>query len=258
MSGDTASLTLDSRTVSFTKFADAVASFRSLIDSLSLQVDPERGIEWEVEALEKGSATVAVRGRSRRREADVAQVISELEDVARALQSGDPIRGSAATVLAATDLVRLIDSELEEIQVQTADEDFLIRPGTPQPALVPTVIGLHAKPAYGAVEGRIQTLSNRGSVRFTLFDTLNDRAVSCYLRQDQRDLVANLWGRRASVEGLVNRDPVTGRPLSVRRITAVTPLPDDDPNRWRRARGASPSVSSLSPEAAIRKVRDEW
>jgi hypothetical protein len=258
MSGDTASLILDSRTVSFAKFADAVANFRALIDSLSLQVDPDRGIEWEIEALEKSSAIVAVRGRSQHRDADVQQVITEFEGVARALQSGGPVAGSARTVHAAMELVRLIDAELEEVRLQTPDEDFLIRHATAELLPVPSVLPLHAKPAYGAIEGRIQTMSNRGGVRFTLFDTLNDRAVQCYLYQDQQHLIENMWGRRASVEGLVTRDPATGRPLSIRRITNIEALPEDDANRWRNARGASPSLSHLSPEAAIRKVRDEW
>ena len=76
--------------------------------------------------------------------------------------------------------------------------------------------------AYGGVTGRIQTLSSRGGLRFTLFDTLFDRAVSCYLAEGQEELMRDVWGRMAVVEGLVTRDRATGRPQVIRSVRGVT------------------------------------
>jgi hypothetical protein len=256
MTGDTISLTLDAEDVSFDKFAAVVQRFHRLVTEVSAGVDPMRGIAWDIDALEKGSATVSIRGRSSEA-ARVEQAVAQVEGVASALQIHAPLEGSSdSVIMAAQALIDAIDAELPELRVQTADADYVLRAGTPLPE-PEGVIPLRHKTAYGAVEGRIQTLSSRGSLRFTLYDTLHDRAVTCYLRSDQRELVEGLWGHLAIVEGKVHRDQQTGRPLAVRTITSVHALPEPDPTRWRRARGASVG-GTMSPEAAVRKVRDEW
>ena len=113
-------------------------------------------------------------------------------------------------------------------------------------------------PYYGGVEGRVQTLTSRGSLRFTLYDLFYDRAVSCYLSEGREDLMRDAWGRYVLVEGMVYRDPVGGRPTSVRRVTGDTILTEPEPGRsYVDARGAlRQDASGLSPEEAIRRVRD--
>lgn len=101
----------------------------------------------------------------------------------------------------------------------------------------------------------MQTLSSRGGLRFTLYDLLHDKAVSCYLAEGYEEIMRDLWGKIATVEGLVTRDPLSGRPLAVRQITTVTPKPDL-PISYRDARGAAPSLTGLLPEHPIRRLRD--
>ncbi len=112
--------------------------------------------------------------------------------------------------------------------------------------------------AYGAVEGRIQAVSNRNSwAWFTLYAAVGDHAVVCYLDEEGAELIRNAWGRRAVIEGWVSRDPLTGRPLSIRRITAITELEDRSPGGYRDARGVLPlAPGGMLPEDAIRRVRD--
>jgi hypothetical protein len=104
------------------------------------------------------------------------------------------------------------------------------------------------------VRGRVQTLSSRGRLRFTLYDALYDKAVSCYLAEGQEDIMRDAWGHVALVEGWVTRDPATDRPLSIRGIERVTLLPEGDPHGYRRARGAV--LGRELPEAIIRRLRD--
>ena len=111
--------------------------------------------------------------------------------------------------------------------------------------------------AYGAVEGRIETLTRRKGLRFTLYDTLNDKAVSCYLEEGHEVLMRGAWGRRAIVEGWVGRDPVTGRPLTIRRVRHIEILSDAESGTYRRARGVVPvGADGLSAEDAVRRVRN--
>jgi hypothetical protein len=105
----------------------------------------------------------------------------------------------------------------------------------------------------------VQTLSSRGGLRFTLYDTLNDRAVSCYLAEDfDQEHMRDVWGRRAIIEGWVKRDATSGRPLTIRRVSNVVVRPETEPGgSYREARAAVPlSDSTLLPELVIRRLRD--
>lgn len=92
--------------------------------------------------------------------------------------------------------------------------------------------------AYGAIEGRVQTLTSHGGLRFVLYDALFGKAVYCYLEAGNEELMRGAWDRRAVVEGWVSRDPTTGRPVSVRRVSVVNLLDDLERGSYRKARGA--------------------
>jgi len=109
--------------------------------------------------------------------------------------------------------------------------------------------------AYGGVQGRVQTLTNRGGLRCTLYDTLFDRAVSCYLEQGHEDIMRDVWGRVAVVEGLVSRDQITGRPQVVRGVRNVTVVRQTRSDAWTSTRGILPP-GPAEPEVVIRALRD--
>jgi hypothetical protein len=108
--------------------------------------------------------------------------------------------------------------------------------------------------AYGAIEGVVQTLTNRRELRFTLYDSLQDRAVVCHLHEGQEDLMRNAWGKRVIVQGFVTRDGLNGRPLQISRITDVIPVIAGD---YKKGRGALKSAADAEkPEDVIRRLRD--
>jgi hypothetical protein len=135
------------------------------------------------------------------------------------------------------------------VRFETAEAEATVE------VVAPTKSATPYPQTFGAVEGRIQTLSSRGGLRFTLYDTLHDKAVSCYLTEGFEDQMRDAWGRRAVVEGRVTRHPETGRPLAIRGITAVEVLPEVARHAYRDLRGLSPR-ESLSAEDAIRRLRD--
>jgi hypothetical protein len=111
--------------------------------------------------------------------------------------------------------------------------------------------------AYGAVTGRVQTVTDRNRLRFIVYDHVHDRAVSCYLVEGHEDLMREMWGREAHVEGWITRDPESGRPLSVRKVTHVTPITKAEPQDYIRARGVVPlNPAGAKPEETIRRLRD--
>src|SRR5690242_1859744 len=115
--------------------------------------------------------------------------------------------------------------------------------------------GEFTRVAYGAVEGEVQTLTKRHGLRFTLYEFLNDKAVSCYLQEGQEEQMRNIWGKRAIIEGVVSRDK-HGHPISVRQIAHIIPIEEE--GDYTQARGILPMAPDDElPEVRIRRTRDD-
>jgi len=245
MASNTMSLALDGN-IPFEDFATAIEHFWKLVDALAIELQAKDGVEWFIDDLVKSSAIATVRGESHTPQ-KVERVIEGYASVARALQSNSTIPYSARVRTHATQIRDIINGQVTAVRFETAESDIVVS-DRPSPLLLP--------PAYGAVEGRIQTLTNRYSLRFTLFDVFYDRAVSCYLDEGQENIIREAWGRRATVEGLVAREADSDRPVSIRTISDIRILPDDMPHYFE-ARGIVPVPEDAeSPEDIIRRLRD--
>lgn len=258
MANDTVTLEL-SGDVALDDFSSAILHLRGLLTELSRDVAANTQIVWVIDALETGSALTAFRGQllNGGRPQDIEEVVRAYAAVGSALESGEAIAYSPSVAREAYALASVLGDRVSAIRFETPETEATIA----APPSAANVIGLPPAAkvaAYGAAEGQVQTLSNRGGLRFTLYDTLHDRAVSCYFSEDfDQDLMRDVWGRRAIVEGLVTRDGATGRPLAIRRVSNVVPLPAADRNAYRQARGVMVGAwSDESPERAIRRIRD--
>jgi hypothetical protein len=254
---DTVTLELQG-TVSLSDFSTAVARFDALVAALTAESDGA-GIAWQIDALEYGSAITTARGVSTNGAIPerIDRVVRAYLEVGQALESGGTVPFSPAVKQTADALVRLLSGgTIEAIRFETAADDAIVRQ--------PPTLALPAAPAprprsasYGAVTGRIQTLTSRNALRFVVYDHIHDRAVSCYLVEGGQAMMREMWDRMATVEGWVSRDPASGRPLTVRRVSDVTPLPEREPDGYKRARGAIPRGSDEPlPEVMIRRLRD--
>ena len=254
---DSATLALLGDQVPFAAYVTAMTHFRGLIDALSAEHAARASIEWIIEDLSRGSASTTIRGEVAELEArsSVERVVEAYDSLAATLEKGDLTGYAPKIVKEVNGLTEILNGKVEAIVFQSARREIVIRKRE-QPGAVrwqPT----HPVEAYGAIEGRVQTLTSRGGLRFTLYDILHDRAVSCYLLEGQEHLMLDIWGKRVLVEGWVSRDPRSGRPLAVRRITSVVELPERGPGSYRDARGAVPlKPGGLMPEVAIRRLRD--
>ena len=252
MANDTVTIILSGE-VTISRFDQLIHNFSQLITALQREVAGDAEIKWLVDHLDRSSAIAAVRGVPD--EADqlpqVERIVRSYLEVGQALERQQTVPFSPSVVAPARRIARLVDHDVEHIRFETAEDDATVR-------AVPVAEPYVSQGSYGGIEGRVQTLTSRGSLRFTVYDLLYDRAVSCYLSEGREDLMRDAWGRLSLVEGMVYRDPVVGRPTIVRRVSSVTILPEPDPNRsFRDALGAAPQdASGLSPEEAIRRVRD--
>lgn len=242
--------------VTIQKFHAAVTRFQSMLKALSTEIAGSRAqIDWVLESLEIGSALQRYQGIARRPEdvSKVPEIADEFEKLTKAYARGERPLASDALREKTEHLLELIDKETPYLRFETRDEDAKVEAGISAGS---AKLNETESKDLGAVEGRVQTLSSRGSLRFTLYDLIFDKAVSCYLNEDQREITTGIWGRLAIVEGLVTRDARTGRPYSIRQVTNVELLDEVDVKAYLRAEGIAPSLSNLSPEDAIRRIRD--
>lgn len=248
---------LEGPDISLTSFATAISALDALLTALGAEVAPDSSLAWDVQSLEMGSAIASVIGRLVSGDPDgLARVGAAYEVIGDALTQEVGIPYSDAVTRHVGSLTGILANHVSAIRFETPNRDFTISSISDR-QLAATAPG-RVTVDQGGVEGRIQTLSNRRSLRFTLYDELNDRAISCYLRHGEEDMIQKFWGHRALVEGMVRRD-WSGRPTTIRNITDVVLLPERGPDDWLSARGVLAEAWDGTPaEDMIRKVRDAW
>lgn len=252
MANDTVTIELQGA-VTLARFRDAVDRFTDLVEGLAGELKAS-GLRWELDDLQVGSATATARGvpANGASHADLDRVVRSYLEVGQALASRTTVPFAVRVQKSARELSALIGDGVTAVRFETAEADALVSNASTTPAppdAQPTA-------AYGAVTGRVQALTSRGGLRFTLYDTLSDRAVSCYLAEGSEDQAREIWDRLAQVEGWISRDPDSGRPLSVRGVTTVEVLEETDVRGYQRARGALPRGSAPRAEERIRRLRD--
>lgn len=249
MANDSVTLYLDG-TPSIDDYALALEGLRDLLDAIASRSGSSAKIEWRLETLEVSSALTRVRGISEDMAA-VEQASAEYLEVGRSLYVGGQI--DPALSPAVGKIVGVINGRVPSVRFETDVDDFIIsNDSKPLAEVVP--LRQPFPPQLGAIEGRVETVSRRSGLRFVLFDQTFDKAVSCYLAAGQEELMRNVWGQIAVVEGRVKRDPISGRPVTIRNISNVEVMPERKPGAWRDAAGVQPDGEAS--ELRIRRIRD--
>ena len=248
MASDTVSLYLGGDP-SLDDLAAALNALRQMLSGLAT-LEKAQGITWTIDDLEKSSAQATFRGVADQSQ-EVERVTSRYLAVGQDLSAGRelprPVRAPAKRLL------KVLNGRVPSVRLETAEDDVTLSAETLAPAPSP----VSPSATWGAVQGRIQVLSNRGSLHFTLYDLVHDKPVSCYLQEEQSELMRDAWGRVATVEGWVKRDPATGRPQTIRRVSRVELVDEGSRGDWRRAEGVLKSVGRDEPaETTIRRLRD--
>ena len=228
-------------------FAEGIDAFRRLVAALTPR---NAGIAWVVEDLQPGSAITTFRGEAPLL-SDVERIVNDYEKFGAALAHHEDLPQFNSRAMRAAEDIKRLTGVIDYVRFETPDVDYTIyRNGDDVDRQAPTV-------AIGSITGRIQTLSNRSSLRFNLYDTIHDKAVACYLSPGQEDLMREAWGQRARVSGKISREGYIGRPTAIRNILGVEILIDTPTGSYRRARGAVPwQPGDMLPEDAIRRLRD--
>jgi hypothetical protein len=245
----TLTLTLDGE-VTLDALARMTLGFRDLVLALSKEVSPKDSIQWLLDDLSFGSASASVRGEGSDPKA-IESVVGAFSVVGHALAQDRVVPYSPRVRKQAQVLKEIINDKVTAIRFETAEDTAIVSASSDSETRRQTVIAL------GTVEGRIQTLTSRNALRFIMYDSLFDRPVSCYLNEDQRDLMRSVWDQHARVEGWITRDADTGRPLSVRQIRSIVAVDEAPRGSYLHARGKiTPIEGALRPEDTVRRMRD--
>lgn len=253
MAGNSVTLELNG-TVSLDVLGEELRQWSGLLREIGRDVARREQIHWIVDGLHAGSALATAVGVGDNEEA-VERVVKAYSAIGRALRQRRAIPGSWRVQRHALALIKPLRAGVESIRFETDDEDILI--------VDHPVVGDEDRAelvtAHGSVTGRIQTLSSRRRLGFTLYDSVFDRAVNCYLAEGQEDMARDKWDRRARVAGLVSRDPSSGRPVAVRQIQQVEVLPEPRDDAHERLIGLVPHrAGEESAAETIRRIRDAW
>jgi hypothetical protein len=274
MANDELTLILRGENISLDDFAKAVVGWKKLVDALQGAVAESAQMDWFVEALETGSAIATVRGIGRNPEgtAGVGEVVRAYQSATNSAARRQRIGYTSAVRAALAEITSVLveSSAVTSVGFETIEEAVEIAHvvevsdvvqydgGGDGGNQVLSVVIDAATITYGAVRGRIQTLSGHDGLKFTLYETNTGRAVRCFLAAEDanKEMMRGAWEKLAVVEGIIQRDPATGQALTVRQVRTVQVIPEQEPGAWRLARGAWPT-GSVSPEDAVRRGRDE-
>lgn len=249
MAKDTVTLRL-SGNVTLRDYSVAISSLSSLMLNLASEVAKKKSVDWQIEGLDAGSAVATIRGTGDH--VAVEAVVAAYEQVGKKLQSGDPLDFGAKVSQHAHSIIGLLDGNITSVIFETGECESEIVVGPPKGSADDLKNEL-----WGSVRGRVQSLSSRKVLRFTLYEYNTDAPISCYLTPGHEDIMREAWGKIVIVEGWIHRSSHTNNPISVRQISGIQMVKDGHAGDYRKAIGCAPAIDgSISPEEAVRRIRD--
>ncbi len=248
---DTVTLVLNGDEVSLEEFAKAVGGLAAFLTALHEHVAKDSKVEWYIQALEAGSAIATARCVEDGDTGAVERIIGAYEGAGRTYRKQQKTGVSRRADREFKKIVGLINGRIRSVRFETQRTDVeIFEPTKPGRQL------LEAPLAIGTVQGRVEALSKRKGLRFTLYEAHTDRAISCYLSPGSEERMRESWGRLAMIEGRIRRDPTTGLVTTVRDVTDIQLLPEGAARDVMQACGAYKSNSAELPEVSIRRLRD--
>jgi hypothetical protein len=222
-------LDFDGQLITPEVFRKAVNAFIDLIREVSDEVaGSSPKVQWNISVaagsrllIARPVADAATRAHARKAVAAITSGVRRLERGTTA----PPVYFTERAIRAARDLASLRDpgdKAVSYVRIRTNGKPAEITQKSV--ATASTLMGDQHE-AYGCVEGRLQTVSERGSFHFVVFDDLFDTAVNCSGDQDVMKQALAAFGKRVAVLGMVQYD-TTGRPASI-RVHTVRPFPDE-------------------------------
>lgn len=238
--------------------ATAAAGLNELVSALQADHAPHSNLTWRVGELRAGSAHISLEARDASPQA--REIVERYDAIAADLSADRPLEASAAVRRPIRKLAKLTKRKgVRSITFATANAAHAV-----------TQLGPRAAKNEGStyadissVEGEIVSINRQNGLHITLLDDMRQCAIRCQLSPEHGELATEAWQLGfARITGLVTYRSSSGDPISVRDVTRIEALSDEDEHwdeDWKAARGSIPWKPGDPPaEVLIRRLRDEW
>jgi hypothetical protein len=231
-------LEIDGKSVSPDKFLRSVRAFFTILNEVTTKVAGKRGgVQWKVKVKE-GSNLVGVVPEAGHDPVVVARIIStmsgglsELED-----RASLPHHFSERAMKGLRDLGAVVGTTVADdttVRVWARKEPLPITHKSV--AHVAQLIASEHED-YGSIEGKLQTVTERGGLQFVVYEPLWDQAVRCYIPERLIDTAMANFRNRVEVYGLIKYRK-DGKPLSIHVDDIIAFPPKERIPSFREVRG---------------------
>lgn len=252
MADDLVTLRLDGE-VTIDKLSAALAGFCAVLDALH----ENRGanVRWVLAGLDYGSASATAEAVPLDSDAErhIPAMCDDYLQAARQVARGD-IDPGRPLLRVVRELTEIADESTPVVFETGDDEVIFVAPAVTAASASQGERQLQTTKSLGAVRGRVEMLSQRKTLRFSIYELVYDKVVTCFPHPDHKDVMREAWGRVADVTGTITRDVATGKPISIRQVTRVDVVDEGEPDGYLKARGALKTVEPA--ERVVRRIRD--
>jgi hypothetical protein len=218
-------LELDGADVTPERFQRAIRAFFGMVGEVTKSVcEGKPRVEWRVQ-VKKGSNLIGMSPVPGFRPETVGLIASTVREGLASLDADglSPPPHFNSPPLHFNDAALRHVHELADIVIAKTPQDFSIRlwtkkqslPVTDRLAASSTLLLTGQVEDYGSIDGRLQTLSERGALRFVIYETLSDRGVPCFIEPEQWDAAMSGFRKRVEVYGLI-KYRLDGVPVSIK------------------------------------------
>lgn len=209
-------LEIDGKSVTPEKFLRSVRSFFALLNEVTTKVAGRRGgVQWRV-LVKEGSNLVGVQPEPGLNRAIVGQIVAAVSEGIASLETKAE-RPRYFTERAVKSLLELADvvgtSEHDDTTVRIWAKDEPIRVTHQSVAHVGELLSSEHED-YGSIEGKLQTVTERGGLQFVVYEQLWDRSIRCRIPERLTEVAIANFRNRVEVYGLIKYRK-DGKPISI-------------------------------------------
>jgi len=209
-------LDFDGALVTPDTFRRLVAAFVDLLESVTEKAagSGKRAV-WNM-VVSEGSRLITARAvADLQTQAVVQRVVRAIPDGLRRLEKGTPTPPAyfdPRALRAARELSSYTkERKLTYLQFRGAGSPVSLSNRSAENVV--KLLGQHQ--ALGTIEGKLQTISDRQTLQFVVFDSLYDKGVNCFMDEAIMEEAMRAFRKRVAVTGMVQYDQ-DGNPVSIR------------------------------------------
>ena len=222
------------------KFEKAIGAFFDLIKQVSKEALHEnQKIHWTV-TVRSGSATVnAIPHYKPDVAAEARQILRAVPDGVHSIEHGieDIPRFFNREAIKAVKRLGTIQSlKPDDVTGVRIRSDSVKANITPKSVVSADALIGGQHQAFGSIEGKMQTITDREGFRFVVYDSLYDNRVDCFIDEELMEQAIANFRRRVRVSGMVQYDR-QGDPVSI-KVNEIYAFPkNSDLPSVKRIRG---------------------